>query len=129
MVCRRQCRGVCCRPRPRYPSSGIYPLPGFASSASADKRSVSLSEPLAWTPDGTRVLFLQYEPEEIRSIASVGGEPEPWMPLSDLRGDVAISPDAKTAAVVRSDNGVSGVWLGRPGRALHAVFAGTFRIP
>jgi serine/threonine protein kinase len=72
--------------------------------------------PLAWTPDSTRILFLQDEPEEIRSIANVGGEPELWMPLSHLRGDVAISPDSTTVAAFRSENGVSSVWLGRPGR-------------
>ena len=110
MVSRRQCRSVLCRQRPRYPSSGIYPLPGFACSASATHASKSV-RPLAWTPDGTRVLFLQYGPEEIRSVASVGGESEPWVPLSELHGDVAISPDAKTAAVVRSDKGVAGVWV------------------
>jgi serine/threonine protein kinase/Tol biopolymer transport system component len=68
--------------------------------------------PVAWSPDSARVLLMTGgEQPAIWSVATVGGEPEPFMTLpKDLRNNqvpttVAISPDNRTvAALVKPPN-------------------------
>ena len=63
--------------------------------------------PVAWSPDSTRVLLMTGgEQPALWSVATVGGEPEPFMTLPKDLGNsrvptsVAISPDNRTVAAL-----------------------------
>jgi Tol biopolymer transport system component len=71
--------------------------------------------PMAWAPDGKRILFeSERAPTGIWSVSSVGGEPEPFMPLSE--GFAAtVSPDLQAVAFLASgEDGLYGVWISSP---------------
>jgi hypothetical protein len=48
------------------------------------------------------------------------------MPKSDLYGDIAISPDARTVAGFHGENGIQSVWLGRPNNGLKQYLPAPF---
>jgi Tol biopolymer transport system component len=74
------------------------------------------SSPLAWAPDGKRLLLsIDREPDAIWSVATVGGEPEivvPRVPPSKL---ISLSPDNRAVAYFYpGDDGRYGVWISSP---------------
>jgi Tol biopolymer transport system component len=75
------------------------------------------ARPLAWAPDGRRILFGRGESQSGRGIWSVsvaGGEPQSFMLLPDARA-AAVSPDLRTvAAVQEGSDGVCSVWISSP---------------
>jgi eukaryotic-like serine/threonine-protein kinase len=79
--------------------------------------------PVAWSPDSTRVLLMTGGGEPaLWSVATVGGEPEPFMTLpKDLENSrvptsVAISPDNRTVAALLqpSNNDVFQIAISSP---------------
>ncbi|HSU66297.1 MAG TPA: protein kinase [Tepidisphaeraceae bacterium] len=74
--------------------------------------------PIAWAPDGMRILFTsQHAPSGIWSISVAGGEPESFFPFSG-RQLVAVSPDLRTVAVVRrGEDHLYGIWISSPPNA------------
>jgi Tol biopolymer transport system component len=73
------------------------------------------ASPIAWAPDGKRILFeSERAPAGIWSVSSVGGEPEPFMALS--KGFAAtVSPDLQAVAFVAlGDDGLYSVWISSP---------------
>ena len=72
--------------------------------------------PAAWTPDGKRILLEgERTTEGLRSIATVGGEPEPFMSAAYDAWDVAISPDNQAVAGFKAgDDGRYGIWISSP---------------
>ena len=73
------------------------------------------AEPVAWAPDGKRVIFRSSRaPVGLWSVSVVGGEPESFMPTGGIRA-LAVSPDLRTVAVMRpGDDGVNAVWISSP---------------
>ncbi len=72
--------------------------------------------PLAWAPDGKRLLLtIDRQPSAIWSVATVGGEPEilaPHLPTTEL---VAFSRDLQAVAYFYpGDDGRYGVWISSP---------------
>ena len=78
--------------------------------------------PVAWSPDSTRVLLMTGgEQPALWSVATVGGEPEPFMTLPKDLGNsrvptsVAISPDNRTvAALLQPSNDVFQIAISSP---------------
>ena len=74
-----------------------------------------VAAPMAWAPDGKRILFgSPRAPAGIWSVSSVGGEPEPFMPLS---GDIVstVSPDLQAVAFLAlGEDGLYSVWISSP---------------
>ena len=73
------------------------------------------AEPVAWAPDGKRVIFRSSRaPVGLWSVSVVGGEPESFMPTGGIRA-LAVSPDLRTVAMMRpGDDGVNAVWISSP---------------
>jgi serine/threonine protein kinase/Tol biopolymer transport system component len=74
------------------------------------------ANPLAWAPDGKRLLLsIDRQPEAIWSVATVGGDPEiavPKVPPSKL---TSFSPDTRALAYFYpGDDGRYGVWISSP---------------
>jgi len=71
--------------------------------------------PTIWAPDGKRIVFFsQRAPGGLWSVSSVGGEPEPFMPLHE---DIApaVSPDLQAvASLARGEDGLFSVWISAP---------------
>jgi Tol biopolymer transport system component len=74
--------------------------------------------PIAWAPDGMRILFSsRHAPAGIWSISVAGGEPESFFPFSG-RELIAVSPDLRTVAVVRrGEDHLYGLWISSPPNA------------
>jgi Tol biopolymer transport system component len=75
------------------------------------------ARPIAWAPDGKRILLRSHRaPAGIWSVSSVGGEPEPFFPVSGDRGESAtVAPDLQSVAwVAQGDDGLYGVWISTP---------------
>src|SRR5262249_32521255 len=74
--------------------------------------------PIAWTPDGRRIVFASgHKPSGIWSVAVVGGEPESLMEMDarDAFSPTTIASDFSAAAVLHGeDDGRIGVWITTP---------------
>jgi eukaryotic-like serine/threonine-protein kinase len=73
------------------------------------------ASPIGWAPDSMRILFnTNRAPAGIWSASTVGGEPESFCALPEVRV-AAVAPDLKAVALVRRDaNGVYGLWIASP---------------
>jgi Tol biopolymer transport system component len=71
--------------------------------------------PIAWTPDGHRILFQTWrEPAGVWSVAAVGGEPGVVLADNEILS-AAASPDGRALAVLRpGDDGQIGIWISAP---------------
>jgi Tol biopolymer transport system component len=74
------------------------------------------SSPLAWAPDGKRLLLnIDRQPNAIWSIATVGGEPEIFVPSLPASRLASFSPDNQSVAYFYpGDEGRYGVWISSP---------------
>jgi serine/threonine protein kinase/Tol biopolymer transport system component len=74
------------------------------------------ASPLAWAPDGKRLLLsLVRQPDAIWSVATVGGDPEIVVPKIPATRLIAISPDSQAVAYFYpGDDGRYGVWISSP---------------
>jgi serine/threonine protein kinase len=71
--------------------------------------------PLAWTPDGKRVLLDYDERPGIMSIATVGGEPDVFVPSVPNSRVTVVSPDNQSLAFIYpGDDSRYGVWISSP---------------
>ncbi len=73
------------------------------------------ADPIAWAPDGRRIVFERGgEPGGLWSVSVAGGEPQPFLP-GKLSGSLAVSPDLKTVTVVRrGDDHLYSVFVSSP---------------
>jgi Tol biopolymer transport system component len=72
--------------------------------------------PLAWAPDGKRLLLsIDRQPDAIWSISTVGGEPEIFVPSVPATRLTSFSPDLQSVAYFYpGDDGRYGVWISSP---------------
>jgi serine/threonine protein kinase/Tol biopolymer transport system component len=71
--------------------------------------------PMAWTPDGQRLLLDFNEKPGIWSIARVGGEPEVVVAAVPNSRVTAVSPDARSLAFIYPGaDGRYGIWISSP---------------
>src|SRR5205814_2150030 len=77
------------------------------------------STPIAWAPDGMRILFTsRHAPGGVWSISVAGGEPESFFAMDAVSKAVAVSPDLGTVAVVRrGEDHLYGLWISSPPNA------------
>ena len=74
------------------------------------------ANPLVWAPDGKRLLLsIDREPDAVWSVATVGGEPEIFVPSLPASRVVSFSPDNQSVAYFYpGDDSRYGVWIGSP---------------
>jgi Tol biopolymer transport system component len=74
------------------------------------------ASPLAWAPDGKRLLLsIDRDPRAIWSVATVGGDPEVLVPDIPSTRLVSISPDNQTVAYFYpGPEGRYGIWISSP---------------
>jgi len=74
------------------------------------------ASPIAWAPDGKRLLLsIDREPAAIWSVATVGGDPEIFVPKTPATRLTSISPDNQAVAYFYpGDDGRYGVWISSP---------------
>jgi Tol biopolymer transport system component len=71
--------------------------------------------PMAWTPDGKRLLLDFDEKPGIMSIATVGGEPDVFLASVPNSRVTEVSPDNQSLAFIYpGDEGRYGVWISSP---------------
>jgi Tol biopolymer transport system component len=72
--------------------------------------------PIAWAPDGKRLLLsIDRQPAAIWSVATVGGDPEVFVPKKPPTRLTSVSPDNQSVAYFYpGDDGRYGVWISSP---------------
>src|SRR5436305_1551275 len=102
-------------------SNGHYQVMVRYLESSMPQQVTRLAEdamPIAWAPDGMRVLFTsRHAPGGVWSISVAGGEPESFFPTRP--GEYpAVSPDLRTVAVLRrGEDHLYGLWISSPPNA------------
>ena len=77
-------------------------------------------EALGWTPDSSHIIYFQHVPgpavDKLMSVGTVGGEPDPLWTIPDVSYQaLAVSPDAKTAAVLgKGSDGLTDLYISQP---------------
>jgi Tol biopolymer transport system component len=73
------------------------------------------ADPVAWAPDGRRILFLRGgKPGGLWSVSVAGGEPQPFL-TGDVPAPVAVSPELKSVAVFkRGDDHRYAIFISSP---------------
>ena len=92
----------------------------FMSSNSAGNEEVLLDRPnlrkipVAWSPDGKHIIYVQFDPEthlDIWVLPLLSGEPEKFVVTEAEEGDCQFSPDGRWVAYQSNESGIFEIYV------------------